>query len=131
MAAAVVRGVSLIFSLSWTDEVQSNLPTLEQIRVLARGATLGACRQRVSALWWPRLDQVEGLDMPMTKEDLANERAELAQFAKSALIEFAATELVNIGRELFKCPATQSCNDGTGSISAWKRPSRCQLGRSA
>src|SRR5262249_5291329 len=36
MAAAVVRGVNLIFLLSWTDEVQSNLPTLEQIIVLAR-----------------------------------------------------------------------------------------------
>ena len=36
MAAAVVRGVNLIFLLSWTDEVQSNLPTPEQIIVLAR-----------------------------------------------------------------------------------------------
>src|SRR5262249_28896925 len=28
-------------------------------------------------------------------------------------------------------PATQSCNAGTDSISAWRQPSRCQQGRSA
>ena len=64
MAAAVVRGVNLIFLLSWTDEVQSNLPTLEQIIVLARAAAgrvptyHGLRGQRVSALWRPSGDQV-------------------------------------------------------------------------
>ena len=47
------------------------------------------------------MDQVEGIDIPMTKGDLANERAALAQ-AKSASVESAATEVVSLGRVLFK-----------------------------
>ena len=39
----------------------------------------------------------------MTKDDLsAEKRAALAQLAKAALIESAATEVVSIGRALFK-----------------------------
>ena len=39
----------------------------------------------------------------MTDDDLsADQRAALAQLAKSALIESAATEVVSIGRALFK-----------------------------
>ena len=39
----------------------------------------------------------------MTEDDLsADQRAALAQLAKSALIESAATEVVSIGRTLFK-----------------------------
>ena len=39
----------------------------------------------------------------MTEDDLsANQRAALAQLAKSALIESAAAEVVSIGRALFK-----------------------------
>jgi hypothetical protein len=39
----------------------------------------------------------------LTKDGLsADQRAALAQFAKSAMIESAATEVVSIGRALFK-----------------------------
>jgi hypothetical protein len=39
----------------------------------------------------------------LTEDDLsADQRAALAQLAKSALIEAAATEVVSIGRALFK-----------------------------
>ena len=39
----------------------------------------------------------------MTEDDLsADQRAALAQLAKAALIESAATEVVSIGRALFK-----------------------------
>src|SRR5215831_3188083 len=55
---------------------------------------------------------LNSLEGRMTKDDLsADQRTALAQLAKSALI--------------------QSCNVGTGSISAWRQPSRCQQGRSA
>jgi hypothetical protein len=39
----------------------------------------------------------------LTKDDLsADQRAALAQFAKSAMVESAATEVVSVGRALFK-----------------------------
>ena len=47
------------------------------------------------------MDQVEAVDIPMTKDDLADERAAL-EHAKSVSVESAATEVVSIGRVLFK-----------------------------
>jgi hypothetical protein len=77
---------------------------LADISCNARGA--GACRcimaarQRLSALWRPWVDQIKAVDYRLleerlTKDDLsADQRAALAQFAKSALVESAATEMV-------------------------------------
>jgi hypothetical protein len=46
MAAAVVRGARMIFLLSWTDEVQSNLRTFEPLPELQRDE----CAQRAGRL---------------------------------------------------------------------------------
>jgi len=49
----------------------------------------------------------------------ANQRAALAQFAKSALVVSAAIEVVSVGRALFKDGAPRDPEyAGTGSISA-------------
>ena len=64
-------------------------------------------RQRVSVQPRPWVDQVEAVVTPaegrLTNNAVAaNQRAALAQFAKSALVEFAAIEVVSVGRALFK-----------------------------
>src|SRR5262249_31426483 len=41
----------------------------------ARADVSRLARQRLSALWWVWVDQVEGIDIPMTKDDLADEWA--------------------------------------------------------
>jgi hypothetical protein len=66
----------------------------------------------------------------LTKDDLlADQGAALAQ-AKSALVESAATEVVSVGRVLFKDgePSTLRCNADTGSISALEAAPRFQRG---